>query len=115
MSVGTRTKTKAIYNSLVSSCKKIIVLTHDTVTSFQLDTSSRRTVGARGSSVVERALVVRWDVRSLPRGGIVELFLVLTVSMHICQVDPQLFPDKRPIPLVKVIKYLGVIIDRKLY
>ena len=39
--------------------------------------------------------------------------------MHICQkrvihLDPQLFLDKSPIPVVEETKYLGVIFDRKL-
>ena len=39
--------------------------------------------------------------------------------MHICQkkglhLDPQLFLDKSPIPVVEEIKFLGVIFDRKL-
>ena len=42
-----------------------------------------------------------------------------TVCMHICQkrrshLDPQLFLDKRPIPLVEETKCLGVIFERKL-
>ena len=42
-----------------------------------------------------------------------------TVCMHICQkrglhLDPQLFLDKRPIPVVEETKFLGVIFDRKL-
>ena len=42
-----------------------------------------------------------------------------TVCMHICQkrslhLDPQLFLDKSPIPVVEETKFLGVIFDRKL-
>ena len=42
-----------------------------------------------------------------------------TVCMHICQkrglhLDPQLFLDKSPIPVVEETKFLGVISDRKL-
>ena len=42
-----------------------------------------------------------------------------TVSMHICQkrglhLDPQLFLDKDPIPVVEETKFLGVIFHRKL-
>ena len=42
-----------------------------------------------------------------------------TVCMHICQkkglhLDPQLFLDKSPIPVVDETKYMGFIFDRKL-
>ena len=42
-----------------------------------------------------------------------------TVCMHICQkrgihLDPHLFLDKSPIPVVEETKFLGVIFDRKL-
>ena len=42
-----------------------------------------------------------------------------TLCMHICQkrglhLDPQLFLDKRPIPVVEETTFLGVIFDRKL-
>ena len=42
-----------------------------------------------------------------------------TLCMHICQkrglhLDPQLFLDKSPIPVVEETKFLGVIFDRKL-
>ena len=44
---------------------------------------------------------------------------IKTVCMHICQkrglhLDPQLFLDKRPIPVVEETKFLGVIFDRRL-
>ena len=43
----------------------------------------------------------------------------LRLCMHICQkrglhLDPQLFLDKSPIPVVEETKFLGVIFDRKL-
>ena len=49
----------------------------------------------------------------------ISFFATKTVCMHICQkrslhLDPQLFLDKIPIPIVEETKFLGVIFDRSL-